>query len=116
MKTIGFTGSRRGVTPEQKARLISMLTDQRDFTIAVHGMAIGADAFFHEAVRLFPKVKIIGYPGDIPKYRADVVCDVTFPKRNPMDRNRLIVDTSDLMIVGLPLTIIWPDGDTSDYN
>lgn len=84
MKAIGFTGTRRGMTPSQKFHLTSLLKyasgalNYREFH---HGAAIGADT---EAETI---ARDLGYT--IHQYPAG---------DDPLQRNHVIVAHADVMI------------------
>lgn len=119
LATIVFTGTRAGMTPEQRATVVRFLNDARP-TLVAHGKAKGADKEFHAIV-------------DAVQLRIRVM---TFPaKKDPLARNRRMVATMGPQGVlatprtfqeerrsgtwatiryglsqGIPAYIIWPDG------
>ena len=142
-RTIGFTGTRNGMTSEQRVVVEKILRRLKPEWV-VHGDCIGADADFHDiCIHLRPffedRFKIRVRPCDIESQRAfcaefDEMCDV----KQPLDRNRDIVDDA-LLLIGTPgtkqeelrsgtwatirntrkmgklLIVIWPDG-TVDWE
>lgn len=92
---IGFTGTRRGMTPRQQEKLKALLPEGCCFH---HGDCIGADAQAHEIARqkrctlILHPCTIIGQRAYCP--RADVV---HLPKP-PLTRNRDIVEAVDWLI------------------
>ena len=133
IKRIGFTGTRKGMTELQEARLETLL-----FIRSVngawfhHGDCIGADAQAH-TVALMTGHQICLHPPINPKYRAQ--CQPAHMVREEgeyMDRDHQIVDETHELIacpqgrevlrsgtwatvryarkIGKPLTIIMPDG------
>jgi len=137
---LGFTGTRKGLTPPQTKALLSALLDQPP-SAAHHGCAVGADAEFALAVaHIFdhakPRVLIVGWPSNVAGQvdeRAMKCCDQVHDCRAPLERNRCIVDACERLIacpagmaeeqrsgtwatvryarkVGKPVTIVWPDG------
>lgn len=135
MLNIGFTGTRKGTTKDQFAKLISFL-DGLDF-IAHHGDCEGADEDFDViCYDLGMKRKL--YPSTSKTRRWSEVhrpelCEVVQPAKPPMERNPDIVDPSDVMLAcpslmeeelrsgtwatvryarknNKPLVVFWPDG------
>lgn len=130
---VGFTGTRRGLTHQQRETLVKML-ERVPFT-AYHGDCLGADAEFHWLVRQHcPDAKIETLPGDQPDMRANCEADFVHDPQPMLVRNAAIVALSDIMIAcpaqrkelkrgsgtwatirlakksRKPLFIIWPDG------
>lgn len=83
MKNVGFTGTREGMTTEQRARVARMLSEAQvgGATHFHHGCAEGADT---EAAKI---AKGFGY--EIVEYPAG---------DDPLKRNRAIVAASDWLI------------------
>ena len=69
---IGFTGTRRGLTPAQKDALLdTMINMAADIVEVHHGMCVGSDDEFHNMVReLDPGIRIGGHPPDDTKFFA----------------------------------------------
>lgn len=92
---IGFTGTRNGMTPQQRAALESMLCDaEGEFH---HGDCVGADAQAHDIATDLGLITI-GHPPVERSLRA--YCGVML-SRDPkpyLDRNKDIVREADLMI------------------
>jgi len=131
--SIGFTGTRKGMTREQMKALLKVLQDI-NFAEAHHGDCVGADEQFHRLVRIFfPDVVIVIHPPKNPKLRAFCKGDVIMPEKDYLERNRDIVKNCDLLIAcpkefhevlrsgtwatvryarkaGKPIIIIFPDG------
>ncbi len=132
---VGFTGTRRGLTVDQKATFEGLMWDRcHEFH---HGSCCGADVEAAKIVRntLKNHVKIIGHPGptgESCKVSSGVDDEVTKDKTH-FARNRDIVNLSDELIacpgemespgyggtwytinyarkVKKPLTIVYPDG------
>lgn len=100
---VGFTGTRKGMTAYQKDTLSTFLSEH---PLELHlGDAIGADS---EAFDLMVQANntfgwkrptvLIGYPSDRPEYRANRDYDMEHHPMPPMDRNRLIVERTQLLI------------------
>jgi hypothetical protein len=151
---IGFTGTRHGMTSAQLDALITILSEEvpsADDWIAHHGDCIGADAQFHQLVRKYDdtawdanypeccrnptphSVIVVGHPPIDDSRRAFCDFDALHDPRPFMERNRAIVEASDLMIAtpreaseqprggtwgtiriartrGKPLALLLPDG------
>ena len=132
---IGFTGTRRGLTPAQKDALSDTLINIAADTAEVHhGMCVGADDEFHNMVReLDPGIRIVGHPPDDTKFFAPAECDVMWSPKPYLERNKNIVYKCDVLIAcpngpekqrsGVwatvrsgrssrkPIVIIWPNGE-----
>lgn len=134
MKTLGFTGTRNGMTETQKATVRSLLHDEApDF--CVHGDCLGADEDF-DTICSFRNIPRGIRPCTFENMRAR--CDVKGARvlsepTNPMARNRHIVAQSDVLIgcppndtmlsrsgtwatiryglkKGIPVYVVKPDG------
>ncbi|MHA1286395.1 MAG: hypothetical protein ACTSPB_03210 [Candidatus Thorarchaeota archaeon] len=100
MVTVGFTGTRKGMTPEQKDT-VQMVLSKWLVDEVHHGDCIGADEDFHRISECMG-YKIIIHPPKNSRYRA--YCGGPFrpthvlPEKDYLDRNRDIVDASDVLI------------------
>jgi len=107
--TIGFTGTRKGLTEQQKTQLTIIMRCLHDHDFH-HGDCIGADAEAHRIAERAGKCIIIHPPVD-KKYRA--YCTVTLGHYVPPDkyiaRNHAIVDASDKIIA-------CPDGPERSHS
>jgi hypothetical protein len=131
---MGFTGTQDGMTDDQVAVIVEVITELTEMTEMHHGDCIGADEQFFTIVReQLPNVKIIGHIPDVDDKRAFCKNDV---ERDPLPylvRNKNIVAEADVMLAtpmgperkrgsgtwatiryarkaGIRLAIIWPDG------
>lgn len=135
---IGFTGTRKGMTHEQVEEVDKLLILLQP-TKAYHGDCIGADEKFHELC-LLHKVPVNIFPSKLQHQRA--FCQgakKVWPVMNPLDRNRAMVNLSDLIIgtpkedhevirsgtwmtlryaeeVGIPIRVVFPDGKITGYT
>jgi hypothetical protein len=101
---IGFTGTRNGMTPQQK----DAITRLEVFTTAVseahHGDCPGSDADFHHFIREIDQGIRIIHPGfaashpDDTTLRAFCEGDYTSEPKSFFARNRDIVDETDMLI------------------
>lgn len=134
MTTLGFTGTREGLTEKQYLALRSEISRRNLSPAAIfrHGDCIGADSDAHDVVRTCSHARIFGHPPIKSALRAYRKCDHLMPERPYLDRNRDIVNMSDELIacpngperqrsgtwstvryacgVGKKVTIIMPDG------
>jgi hypothetical protein len=133
-RIIGFTGTREGMTPRQKATVLRLFIENMPFTF-VHGDCVGADDNAHDlAIRV--GAPVVQRPSTFTGQRAfGAGAKKVYPPKPPLDRNREIVEGSDLLIatpkgfveeprggtwytiryarqVRKPLIIVWPDGRT----
>jgi len=99
--SIGFTGTRMGMTFNQRARLREILGQcMADHSGAVsfhHGDCIGADEQAH-AIADELKLRIIVHPPEDPKYRAFCQGHVEEDPLPYLERNKNIVSRSYILI------------------
>lgn len=99
---IGFTATREGISIYQKqelARLVKLLQPSE----VHHGLCQGGDAEFHDLVRaLLPNCKIVGHPPTIKTVYVYRYCDEMRRPKSYLDRNKGIVDETNVLI-GCPL-------------
>lgn len=128
---VGFTGTRDGMTKEQKAT-VKQILEELGPTEAYHGGCVGADIDFDEMFIGRPVVVYV-YPCQLVNMQGKWShLDIVWPEMHPLLRNELIVDLSELMIatpkreevlrsgtwaairyarkVRKPLIIVWPNG------
>lgn len=134
MASIGFTGTREGLTTPQYVALRSLLGSLLSSPADTfhHGDCIGSDAQAHDVVRNVSHARIIGHPPDKKVIRAFKKCDYLMAELPYLVRNRNIVDATDQTIAtpdgperqrsgtwstvryalkrGKPVSIVWPDG------
>jgi len=128
---IGFTGTRQGMTAEQRYVLICVLTflKPKEFH---HGDCIGADEQASNIARDMG-CRIVIHPPLNNKFRAYCSGDKVLPPKDYLERNRDIVDRTDILVAtpkqfnevlrsgtwatiryarktGKPQIIIFPDG------
>ena len=103
---IGFTGTQKGMTAPQVARVQELLA-HKDF-FGHHGMCIGADAQFDGIARLSKGFRwMYIHPCTLEDKRAAVnrtEYDIVYSVQDPLTRNRDIVQCSEIMIAA-PKTI-----------
>jgi len=138
---VGFTGSRHGMTGHQRMVLARFVEDHSFLTFQEkyiqefhHGDCIGADEQAHSAVRQYHSTcKIVVHPPSIITVQAYCVGDESREPKPYLERNRNIVDETDMLIAtpntdyerqrsgtwstvryarsqGKQVTIIYPDG------
>ena len=136
---IGVTGTRQGMTREQREWFEARLqTDPKPGRL-VHGAAKGVDTQCHHLVAVYHIPRTI-WPSNHSESLVDeydeamvILGDWTHEKKPPLERNKDIVDGSTEMVafpanqfeelrsgtwacvryarkVHKPLTIVWPDG------
>lgn len=95
--TVGFTGTRHGLTSAQclelRASLVNLRVDEFH-----HGDCVGGDETAHE-IAFSLKIPIIIHPPNVDKYRAG--CTNAMAVKDPVDyhtRNRSIVLSSNVLI------------------
>ena len=93
---IGFTGTQKGMTDNQKYHVARLLFDLKG-TEFHHGDCVGADAQAHE-IALKTGYYIIIHPPVNPDKRAFCETGSTLPEKEYLERNKDIVDTTDVLI------------------
>jgi hypothetical protein len=137
---LGFTGTRQGMTEAQDRKCYELLFEMQPEE-SHHGDCIGADAQFelNAMLAMHSDVHTVAHPSTLNRLRAYCnSCEIREPKE-PLERNRDIVDETDQLIaapstydelprsgtwstiryalkVGKPVTIVWPDGTTREYQ
>lgn len=101
---IGFTGPRDGMSKDQSELLLTLLrvfSVQRPPTHSVveffHGDCIGSDAQAHEIAHSLG-YRITIFPPSNPALRAFCEADEILPAKDYLERDRDIVDNSDLLL------------------
>ncbi|MFA5937558.1 MAG: hypothetical protein WC822_06810 [Candidatus Paceibacterota bacterium] len=100
MMIYGFTGTRRGMSDEQKYGLLRTLLADGGGSVFHHGDCVGADAEAHRIAR-DARCIIFVHPPSVRKYRAFciVASSPYIWKPKPyLQRNRDIVDICDVLI------------------
>lgn len=133
---VGYTGSRDGMTKEQK-KLLMEFFQRNHVTVLNHGDCIGADAQADTMAMVFG-VKRIAHPPDDDKLRSFCGSEIVMPRKPYIERNRDIVDNSYILIgcpkskkemirsgtwatiryakrIGKPVIIFYPDGETERF-
>lgn len=95
MRKVGFTGTRKGMTPQQKDTLRTLLLPTDRFH---HGDCVGADAEAHEIAREVGCSPIVVHPSYIDRWRAHCKGDLVHEPKPPLTRNHIIVYLTDLLI------------------
>lgn len=142
---IGFTGTRDGMTRPQMHAFYKFVCELPEFTEFHHGACVGADAEAADTVAEMEegdgprRWTVTAHPGDMPRFvshEAIKSSDVVLPEKQPLARNRDIVDACE-MLVACPagaesrrsgtwatiryarkrakrVVIIWPDGKVTE--
>src|SRR5215510_8233723 len=102
---IGFTGTREGMTDEQKHlfrfHIVNQPLDMFGWNEFRHGDCVGADSDAHTIIldlRKLVPFKMIGHPSDLGKYRAHREFDEINEVKPPLTRNWEIVKNIDVLI------------------
>lgn len=98
----GFTGTQVGMTGAQRDRVWKIMVDAvgeygRQGIEARHGDCIGADRDFHSICRTLG-LWIVGYPPVVSGKRAWCDFDSEREPREYLERNRDIVNASDVLV------------------
>ena len=138
---IGFTGTRRGLSPTQHNRLAEYLKSCTPIEEAHHGSCIGADEAFHHIIASnHPGTLLYIHPPRSREYIADLTGNYKHPPLGYIARNHNIVDATDLLVacpsdvesvrsgtwatvryarsLKRPHILVWPDGNlvSKDYR
>lgn len=129
---IGFTGTRQGMTGEQREVVRRVLLTASE---AHHGDCVGADADFHELASA-GGIETTAHPPEDDKLRAFCRADRITDAKSYLERNKDIVDAVDVLVAcpkeakeprvkrgsgtwqaigyakrtGRRTLIVWPDG------
>lgn len=101
---VGFSGTRDGMTQAQAEWVEDWLVNAivgPDFVEVHQGCCVGADAEFAEICGNLPGVCIMGHPSnlnDMTSEHALACCDEILPALPPLERNRAIVDATDVLL------------------
>lgn len=137
---IGFTGTRHGMTEQQKRCLLMVFEAWKDFCgIELHhGDCIGSDAEAHKIAKELHRSIIITHPPIKDEFRAYCHSDQKQAPKDYLDRDQDIVNVSDFLVATpkgfaeevrsgtwftiryaktrkIPFLVLWPDGGIS-YN
>lgn len=142
MHSLGFTGTRKGMTEAQRTQVIKFMRDHMPHEIH-HGDCIGSDAQFARLVWWqFRGVIIVSHPPEDNKYRAYCSSNILMPVLPYLKRDENIVLASDHLIAtprqdkppkslrgegtwwtincaqqrGIPITIVRPDGKVANHG
>lgn len=94
---VGFTGTREGMTPEQRIALRYLLLEHLPKEVH-HGDCLGADSEFHNAAIALCCPVIVIHPPSNNQLRAFCGGDAVREPKPYLDRNRDIVDETDVLI------------------
>lgn len=131
-KKLGFTGTRVGMTDAQLDAVRDFMVDRYEFSQLHHGDCKGADEQAHEVAQWVGHY-IVTHPPNNEKLRAYCDADETRTPKEYLERDRDIVKECDHLLatpaqshnvdrsgtwytiryaikMGIPVTIIYPDG------
>lgn len=134
---LGFTGTQEGMTEMQSQFVFNTMMDLEP-TEAHHGCCIGADATFDAMLGYSVNCTVHGHPPIKAHKKADCYCDVWHEPKEYLERNRNIVDATDVLIAApkgpeemrsgtwstvryarklkRPIFIVWPSGEMTVEN
>lgn len=132
---VGFTGTREGMTPQQKDAFRSRVTHPTEFH---HGCCVGADEDAAQIVYGLACPRVVGHPPTRTALVSEYALGFNHENYDPMpylDRNRRIVDACEVLVAcpkgpeemrsgtwatvryarkqGKQIVIIWPDGEVT---
>ena len=95
--TVGFTGTKEGMTDEQFATCLSLILSLRP-TLAIHGDCIGSDTDFHKLAET-TNVRTDIYPPKIKKQRAfNVPTGKLHPTADYLERDKKIASECNCLL------------------
>lgn len=103
MKTLAFTGTRAGLTPEQTQVLYEIFENAKKtgYNTLLNGCAVGADQDVVVILNTLNGFHLIGYPSNLiqqqSKYALDC-CELAYKPADPLKRNHKMVDAADYLI------------------
>jgi hypothetical protein len=106
-KKYGFTGTRNGLSEEQKKLLVNILQkdiEEKNIIEVHHGDCVGADKEFHEICeRIKSDINIIIHPPTDNKLRAYMESKEIRKEKSYLERNKDIVNETEILLA-CPLT------------
>jgi hypothetical protein len=138
---VGFTGTREGLTEQQRLALEKWFdADKGQMYLFKQGCCVGADEQAAVIANTWGII-IYGHPStllNLTSRRAWELCDAVYFPRDPLVRNRKIVEDSDLLLAcpkgpeeqrsgtwstiryarkqHKPVVVFWPDGTVTTEN
>ena len=100
MLKIGFTGTRNGMSSNQ-IKEFEKLFKSKDFEEFHHGVCIGSDKQAHDhitSIKNEKNAKTVGHPPKYKKFMAECECDYVMKPYDYLQRNKNIVDETDVMV------------------
>ena len=109
--TLGFTGSRKGMTLAQADGVAKFLKEYQPLAVH-HGDCLGSDEEFHDMVReLLPITQIIIHPPISNRLRAFCKGDVVMEPKPYLERDMDIVQSAQ-WVIATPANMIAGTGGT----
>jgi hypothetical protein len=100
MAALSFTGTQTGMTNHQKITVVYLISQlEKNIESYHHGSCIGADAEFHEILEKAGYWDLIEiHPCDLKSKQAKCKAPIVHKVKPPLDRNKDIVNASDILI------------------
>lgn len=102
---VGFTGTREGMTNEQKEKLTLMLNEMCSVSEFHHGGCVGADIQAHHIALTFSYIIYVHpatFSGSVVSTYLDSIKPepniIVYDKKPPLERNHDIVDSCNMLI------------------
>jgi hypothetical protein len=116
----GFTGSRDGMSEQQGDMLYFLLRHFRGSSHTppefMHGDCVGSDEEAHHIAQSLGYRIIVSPQNTRPDLRAHCEADQELPSKAPLDRNRDIVDWSEILLAAPPYPKRVRSGSWYTYN
>lgn len=98
---VGVTGTRMGMTFEQKPAFEKVLSDIEEFEQFHHGDCVGVDAESHDIVRAISSdIEIVVWPPKKYRWRAFKKGEIIQKEHDYITRDHYIVDSCYMLIAG----------------
>ncbi len=137
---VGFTGTRQGATYEQLNWLYGFIEQIPELEFH-HGACLGADQAAACSVADYHGATLIAHPCKLVNFKSRRALGVSgkiLPEKDPLERNKDIVDATELLIafpsgpeelrsgtwstvrfarkLGRPIIIVWTSGEITEEN
>ena len=96
--SIGFTGTKKGMTTDQRSSVLRILNSMKNRSVVHHGGCVGADIDFDSICFELGKIRVI-HPSNIHSMQGKWHYTEHYrPEKPPLERNKDIVNESRILI------------------